>query len=57
MMTLIELIYVKKKHEKVTLGCKGDTIPALLAWFHHNLAGFSNKNNDFCCFLCVITRY
>jgi hypothetical protein len=54
-LTLIELIYVKKKHEKLTLACKGDTLPALLVWFHHNLAGFSNSNNDFCCFLSVIT--
>jgi hypothetical protein len=57
MLTLIELIHVKKKHEKLTLACKGDTLPALLVWFHHNLAGFSNSNNDFCCFLSVITRY
>jgi hypothetical protein len=27
MLTLIELIYVKKKHEKLTLACKGDTLP------------------------------
>jgi hypothetical protein len=33
----------------------GDTLPALLVWFHHNLAGFSNSNNDFSCFLSVIT--
>jgi hypothetical protein len=57
MLTLIELIYVKKKHEKLTLACKGDTLPALLVWFHHNLAGFSNSDNDFSCFLSVITRY
>jgi hypothetical protein len=50
MLTLIELIQVKKKHEKETLACKGDTLPALLVWFHHNLAGFSNSNNDFCFF-------
>jgi hypothetical protein len=56
MLTLIELIYVKK-HEKLTLACKGDTLPAILVWFHHNLADFSNSNNDFCCFLSVITRY
>jgi hypothetical protein len=56
-LTLIELIHVKKKHEKLTLACKGDTLPALLVWFHHNLAGFSNSNNDFCCFLSVTTRY
>jgi hypothetical protein len=55
MLTLIELIQVKKKHEKQTLACKGDTLPALLVWFHHNLAGFSNSNNDFCFFLSVIT--
>jgi ethanolamine utilization cobalamin adenosyltransferase len=54
-LTLIDLIYVKKKHEKLTLACKGDTLLALLVWFHHNLAGFSNSNNDFCCFLSVIT--
>jgi hypothetical protein len=52
MLTLIELIEMKKKHEKLKLACKGDTLPALLVWFHHNLAGFSN-----CCFLSVITRY
>jgi hypothetical protein len=40
-------MYIKK----YTLACKGDTLPALLVWFHHNLAGFSNSNNDFCCFL------
>jgi hypothetical protein len=56
MLTLIELIHVKK-HEKLTLACRGDTSPALLVWFHHNLAGFSNSNNEFCCFLSVITRY
>jgi hypothetical protein len=39
------------------LACKGDTLPALLVRFHHNLAGFSNSNNDFCCFLSVTTRY
>jgi hypothetical protein len=38
-----------------TLACKGDTLPALLVWFHHNLAGFPNSNNDFCYFLSVIT--
>jgi hypothetical protein len=57
MLTLFELIKVKKKHERQTLACKGDTLPALLVRFHHNLAGFSNSNNDFCCFLSVITRY
>jgi hypothetical protein len=57
MLTLFELIAVKKKHEKLTLACKGDTLPALLVRFHQNLAGFSNSNNDFCCFLSVITRY
>jgi hypothetical protein len=56
-LTLIELIYVKKKHEKLTLACKGDTLPALLVWFHPDLAGFSNSSNDFCCLLSVITRY
>jgi hypothetical protein len=50
MLMLIELIQVKKKHENSTLACKGDTLPALLVWFHHNLAGFSNSNNDFCFF-------
>jgi hypothetical protein len=54
-LTLIELFHVQKKHEKQTLACKGDTLIALLVWFHHNLAGFSNSNNDFCCFLIVIT--
>jgi hypothetical protein len=57
MLTLVELIYVKKKHEKLTLASMGDTLPALLVWFHRNLAGFSNSNNDFYCFLSVITRY
>jgi hypothetical protein len=56
MLTLIELIEMKK-HEKLTLACKGDTLPALLVRFHNNLAGFSNSNNDFCSFLGVITRY
>jgi ethanolamine utilization cobalamin adenosyltransferase len=55
MSMLIELIHVKKKHEKLTLASKGDTLAALLVWFHHNLAGFSNLYNDFCCFLSVIT--
>jgi hypothetical protein len=27
-LMLIELIYVKKKREKLTLACKGDTLPA-----------------------------
>jgi hypothetical protein len=57
MLTLIELIDVKKKHEKLTLACKGDTLPALLVWLHPNLAVFCNSNNDFCCFLSVITQY
>jgi hypothetical protein len=57
MLTLFELIEVKKKHEKLTLACKGDTLPALLVRFHLKLAGFSNSNNDFCCFLSVITLY
>jgi hypothetical protein len=30
MLTLIELIEVKMKHEKEPLVCKGDTLPALL---------------------------
>jgi hypothetical protein len=55
MLTLIELIHVKKKHEKLTLACKSHTLPALLVWVYYNLAGFSNSNNDFCCFLSVIT--
>jgi hypothetical protein len=54
-LTLIELIRVKKKHEEQTLACKGDTLSVLLVWFHHYLAGFSDSNNDFCCFLRVIT--
>jgi hypothetical protein len=33
-----------------TLACKGDMLPALLVWFHHNLAGFSDSNNNFCFF-------
>jgi hypothetical protein len=55
MLTLIELIEMKK-HEKLTLACKGDTLPALLVWFPHNLGGYSNSNNDFCCVLWVTTR-
>jgi hypothetical protein len=43
--------------KKYTLACKGDTLPALLVWFRHNLAGFSNSNNDFCCFLSVTNPY
>jgi hypothetical protein len=50
MLILIELIKIKKKHEKLTLACKGDTLPALLVWFHHNFAGFSNSSNDFLLF-------
>jgi hypothetical protein len=50
MLTLIELIKVKKKHEKLTLACKGDTLPALLVWFHQNLAGFSNSTMIFAVF-------
>jgi hypothetical protein len=57
MLTLIELTQVKKKHEKQTLACKGDALSALLAWFHHNLAGFSNSNNDFCFSVIVITPF
>jgi hypothetical protein len=57
MLTLFELIKVQKKHEKLTLACKGDTLPALLVRFHHNLAGFSSSKIDFCCFLSVTTRY
>jgi hypothetical protein len=30
-LTLIELIYVKKKHEKLTLACKGDTLQTSIA--------------------------
>jgi hypothetical protein len=40
MLTLIELIQVKKKHGSSTLACKGDTLPALRVWIHNNLAGF-----------------
>jgi hypothetical protein len=47
----------KGKGKEKGKGCKGDTLHALLVWYHHNLAGFSNSNNDFCCFLSVITRY
>jgi hypothetical protein len=50
MLTLIELIRVKKKHEKQTLACKGDTLPALLVWFHRNLVGFSNSTMIFAVF-------
>jgi hypothetical protein len=28
MLTSIEFIHVKKKHEELTLTCKGDTLPA-----------------------------
>jgi hypothetical protein len=50
MLTLIELTQVKKKHGKETLACKGDLLPTLLVWFHHNVAGIPNSNNDFCFF-------
>jgi hypothetical protein len=49
-LTLIELIYVKKKHEKLTLACKGDTLPALLVWFHDNLAAFLTQTMIFAVF-------
>jgi hypothetical protein len=48
-------VVIATKHEKLTLACKSDTLPAVLVRFHHDLAGFSNSNNDFCCFLSVIT--
>jgi hypothetical protein len=48
MFMLIELIQVKKKHEKETLPYKGDTLPALLVWFRYNITGFSKSNHDFC---------
>jgi hypothetical protein len=54
-LTLIELIQVKKNHKNWTLAFKGDTLPALTIWFHHNLAGFKRSNNDFCFFSIVIT--
>jgi hypothetical protein len=47
--------YEYRFKKKYMLTCKGDKLPALLVWFHHNLAGFSNSNNDFCCFQSVIT--
>jgi hypothetical protein len=48
MLILIELIQVKKKRDKETLACMSDTLPALLVWFHDNLACHSNSINDFC---------
>jgi hypothetical protein len=54
MLTLNDLTQVKKKHEKLTLACKGGTLPVLLVWFRHNIAGFSNSNINFCSFLSVI---
>jgi hypothetical protein len=41
---------------KYSLACKGDTLAALGVWFHLNLAGSSNRTNDFCCLLSVISR-
>jgi hypothetical protein len=38
-----------------TFASKGDTLPALIVWFHHTLVGFSSSTNDFCSFLIVIT--
>jgi hypothetical protein len=29
------------------LTCKGDTLPALLVWCHHNLDGFPNSSNGY----------
>jgi hypothetical protein len=49
-LTLIDLIDVMRKYEKLTLTCRGDTLLALLVWFNDNLAGFSNSNNDFLVF-------
>jgi hypothetical protein len=45
----------KDKKQAYTLASKGDTLPALLVWFNHNLAGFTNCNNDFYFFLSIIT--
>jgi hypothetical protein len=52
-----EGLVVKNKLENETLACKGDTLPALLVWFLHNLTGLSNSKNDFCFFLSAITPY
>jgi hypothetical protein len=32
-------------------------LPALLVWFHHNLAGFSYSSNDFLLFSMFLYRY
>jgi hypothetical protein len=37
------------------LACKGDTFPALLEWFYHDIDGISNLNSDFYFTLTVIT--
>jgi hypothetical protein len=56
MLMLIELMQVKGNTKTGrSLNCKGDTLPALLVWFHHNLAGFSNSYNDYCFFPNVLT--
>lgn len=53
-LALTELSQTKKNHENKTLTCKGDTSTALILWFHHNLAGFSNSA-DYFCFFSVIS--
>jgi hypothetical protein len=37
----------EEKTQKQMIACNGDTLPVLLVWFPHNLAGLSNSNNDF----------
>jgi hypothetical protein len=50
MLTLIELIQVKKNRENLMFAYEGDTLPAIVVWFHHYLAGFSSAFNNFCFF-------
>jgi hypothetical protein len=51
----VDRISSSEEKRKLALACKGDTLPALLIWLHHNLDGFSSSTNDFCIFLIVIT--
>jgi hypothetical protein len=32
--------------QNVLSACEGDTLPALIVWFHRNLAGFPNSADD-----------
>jgi hypothetical protein len=53
MVTMMRVLIIGASAILIVCDCNS----TLLVWFHHNLAGFSNSNNDFCCFLSVITRY